>query len=253
MPSCQFGKEGIFLYYLNLKFKTTTMSVIQEIKATINNWWIYLVLGIVLVLGSFYVFSTPESSYLTLSVFFAAFILVDGISTIILSVSNRNSLDGWGWQLASGIISTFIGIGLFNHPGLTMVILPVFVGFWVVMKGSMIIGIAMDLRTYKAPNWGWVLFFGLLNTILGMLMIFNPLFGASMVLIYTAISLMTMGIGMITVSLRLRGFKKKIEVIKEGASEKLDELKQSIEGFIKEKPDDMQSALKLLKEKLDKA
>ena len=213
------------------------MSAIQEIKASIKNWWIYLVLGIILLLGSFYVFSAPEGTYISLSMFFAAFILFDGISTILLSVSNRKSMDGWGWQLASGIISTFIGIGLLNHPALTMAILPVFVGFWVVMKGSMIIGISMDLRTYKAPNWGWVLFFGVSNVILGMLMIFNPIFGASLILIYTAISMMTLGIGMIIVSLRLRKFKRKIEGVVEGASEKLEEIKQSIEGYLKEKSD----------------
>ena len=229
------------------------MSVLQEIKTTINNWWIYLVLGILLLLGSFYVFSMPEGSYLTLIVFFAAFILVDGISTIALSISNRATLEGWGWQLASGIISTLIGIGLFNHPGLTMVILPVFVGFWVVMKGSMIIGLSMDLKHYKAPNWGWVLILGILNSLLGMLMIFNPVFGASMILIFTAISMFTMGVTMISVSFRLRSFKKKIVAIKDTAKDKLEDVKQSIEEYIKEKPDDMKGALLKLKEKLDKA
>jgi uncharacterized membrane protein HdeD (DUF308 family) len=229
------------------------MSVLQEIKTSINNWWIYLVLGILLLLGSFYVFSVPEGSYITLSMFFAAFILVDGISTIALSISNRNTLEGWGWQLASGIISTLIGIGLFNHPGLTMTILPVFVGFWVVMKGSMIIGLSMDLKSYKTPNWGWVLILGILNTLLGMLMIFNPVFGASMILIFTAISMFTMGFTMIIVSFRLRRFKKKIEIIKDTSKDKLEEVKLSIENYIKEKPDDLQGVLKTLKEKLDKA
>jgi uncharacterized membrane protein HdeD (DUF308 family) len=229
------------------------MSVLQEIKTSINNWWIYLVLGILLLLGSFYVFSVPEGSYITLSLFFAAFILVDGISTIALSISNRNTLEGWGWQLASGIISTLIGIGLFNHPGLTMTILPVFVGFWVVMKGSMIIGLSMDLKSYKTPNWGWVLILGILNTLLGMLMIFNPVFGASMILIFTAISMFTMGFTMIIVSFRLRRFKKKIEIIKNTSKDKLEEVKLSIENYIKEKPDDLQGVLKTLKEKLDKA
>ena len=229
------------------------MSILREIKTTINNWWIYLVLGMVLVLGSFYVFSVAEGSYLTLSMFFAAFILIDGISTVALSISNREKLEGWGWQLASGIISTLIGIGLFNHPGLTMVILPIFVGFWVVMKGSMIIGISMDLKSYKAPNWGWILILGIVNTVLGMLMIFNPLFGASMILVFTAISMFTMGITMIVVSFRLRRFKKKIEDIKGSAKDKLEELKLSIESYIKEKPSDIHGALKTLKEKLDDA
>ena len=39
----------------------------------------------------------------------------------------------------------------------------------------------------------------------------------------------------------------------EGASEKLDEIKQSIEGYLQEKPDDIKGALKALKEKIDNA
>ena len=56
---------------------------------------------------------------------------------------------------------------------------------------------------------------------------------------------------MIIVSLRLRKFKRKIEGLVEGASEKLDQIKQSIEGYLKETPEDIQGALKSLKQKLD--
>jgi len=229
------------------------MNVIQELKSTINNWWIYLILGILFILGSFYVYTVPAESYLTLSIFFAAFILIDGIGSIALALSNSKTLEGWGWQLATGIISTLVGIGLLMHPSLSMTILPLYVGFWIVMKGSLIIGTSFDLKSHKIPNWGWVLFMGIVNTLLGMTMILNPIFGASMIIIFTSISLLMIGITMIMVSLRLRKIKKKVSHIKETAKDKLEDLKQSIENYIKEKPDDLQSALKQLKSKLDDA
>ncbi len=229
------------------------MDVINKVKSTINNWWIYLILGIIFLMGSVYVFSVPAASYLTLSIFFAAFMLVDGIGGISLSLTNREHMEGWGWQLASGIISLLIGLALFIHPGLSMAVLPVFVGFWVLMKGSLVIGTSIDLKSQEVKNWGWILAMGILNAVLGIVMIANPIFGASMVLIFTAISLLSLGISMITVSLWLRKIKMKVSHLKENDNEKLEELKRSVENYINNNPDDIQSALKHIKEQVNDA
>ena len=227
------------------------MDVLNKVKSKIVNWWIYLIMGIIFLMGSVYVYTVPEKSYLTLSIFFAAFMLVDGIGGISLSVTNRDRMEGWGWQLASGIISLLIGLALFTRPGLSMAVLPIFVGFWVLIKGSLLIGISIDLKSQEVKNWGWILAMGILNAVLGIVMIANPIFGVSMVLIFTAISLLSLGISMITVSLWLRKIKMKVSHLKENDNEKLEELKRSVENYINNNPDDIQSALKHIKEKID--
>jgi len=229
------------------------MKNLNKIKSTINNWWIYLILGIFFLMGSFYVFSVPEKSYLTLSIFFAAFMLVDGIGAISLSLSNRERMEGWGRQLAGGIISAIIGLVLFIHPNLSMNVLPLFVGFWVLMRGSLVMGSSFDLKSHGVKSWGWVLVMGIINAVLGLMMIANPIFGVSMVLIFTAVSLLSLGISMIAVSLWLRKVKMKVTQLKEHDNEKLVELRKSIEHYIDDNPDDIQSALKHIKEKVDKA
>ncbi len=229
------------------------MEVLSQIRSTINNWWIYLITGVLFVLGAFYVFSTPEASYLTLSIFFAIFILIDGVSSISLSLSNKDKMKGWGWQLASGIIAVVIGFSLFIHPDLSMAILPLYIGFWVLMKGGLIIGTSFDLKSHGIGNWGWVFFLGIVNTIMGLMMIINPVFGASMILIFTAISLLTVGISMIAISLWLKKVKVKVKELKVNASNKLDELKKSVEDYITNHPDDVKAALTHIKGKLDEA
>lgn len=229
------------------------MTVLKEIKRTINNWWIYLLLGVLFIIGSFYVYSLPGESYITLSLFFAAFILVDGIGSIILAVSNSKNMEGWGWQLTGGIISALIGFGLFIHPGLSMAILPVFIGFWILMKGMLVTGTSFDLKSHGVKGWGWILVLGIINILLGLMMIINPVFGASMVLIFTAIALLTLGISMIAVSLRLRTIKRKVTKLKENSKEKLEELKTSLENYLKEESVDMQTTLTQIKEKLEEA
>ena len=227
------------------------MSVINEIKNTINYWWINLILGILFLLGAFYVFSQPTGSYLTLSIFFAAFMLIDGIGGIALAISNRDRLQGWGWQLASGIISTFIGLALFMHPALSMAILPIYVGFWILIKGSLITGVAFDLKSHHVENWAWILVLGIINIVLGVMMIVNPIFGASILLLLTSICLFTMGVSMIAVSLWLRRIKRKVGELKKNAKEKLEEIKASVESYINENPEDVQKALQQIRSKVD--
>lgn len=229
------------------------MTVLNKVKSTIANWWIYLILGVIFLIGSVYVFSVPAASYLTLSIVFAAFMLMDGIGGVSLSMTNRESMEGWGWQLASGIISLIIGLALLIHPGLSMAVLPIFVGFWVLMKGSLLIGTSFDLKSQELKNWGWILAMGSLNAVLGMVMIVNPIFGASVVLIFTAISLLSLGISMTTVSLWLRKIKMKVSHLKENDHEKLVALKRSVEHYINNNPDDIQNALKHIKEQVDEA
>ncbi len=229
------------------------MNKLIKIKSTINNWWIYLLLGILFLMGSVYVFSVPEKSYLTLSIFFAAFMLVDGIGAISLSLSNRERMEGWGMQLAGGIISAIIGLVLFIHPNLSMAVLPLFVGFWVLMRGSLVIGSSFNLKSHGVKSWGWVLVLGIINAMLGLMMIANPIFGASMVLIFTAVSLLSLGFSMIAVSLWLKKVKNKVTILREHDNEKLIELRKSVENYIDDNPDDIKSALKQIKEKVDEA
>lgn len=226
------------------------MNVLSEIKRTISNWWVFLVLGILLIAGGIYVFQTPEESYITLSVFFAILILLDGISAIVFALSNTN-MDGWGWQLANGILSTFIGVVLFVHPALTMSILPLFVGFWIIMKGGMVVGVSFDLKKVNQSGWGWMLFLGLINILFGIAIIANPIIGVSFILFITAFAFISMGISFIVLSMKLRSLKSKIKDLKENASDRFEELKNKIKKFADENADDPKETLKKIKDMIN--
>ena len=229
------------------------MEALENVKSVIKNWWILLIIGVLLIVSSIYIYSTPEKSYLTLSVFFALVILFDGIGSIVLSLSNREVLNNWGWRLAGGILSTLIGLGLFMHPGLSMTILPLYVGFWVLMKGTVIIGTSFDLKALGIEHWGWTLFFGIMNLIFGLMMIFNPLFGASVIVLFTSIAFFMAGVSITFVSFRLRKIKKGVEHLRETGKEKLDDIRSAVENYIQKNPDDMEATLMHIKEKINKA
>lgn len=227
------------------------MNVLSQLKATINNWWLFLIQGIILILGSFYVFASPVESYLTLALFFAILMVFDGITSIAMSLTNRDNMEGWGWQLAGGILSLILGFILYSRPGITMAVLPIIVSFFIVSKGALIIGTSFDLKKEGLQGWGWILFAGIINLLFGILILMDPGIGVALILIYTGISFLIMGIGAVIVSFRLRKVKRNIEEIKGVATEKLDEIKADLQAYIDEQPDDVKGALKALKQKLD--
>ena len=94
---------------------------------------------------------------------------------------------------------------------------------------------------------------GIMNAVLGLMMIANPIFGASMVLIFTAVSLLSLGIAMIAVSLWLKKVKNKVTILRENDNEKPVEVRESVENYINDNPDNIQSALNQIKAKIDEA
>lgn len=229
------------------------MNVLSDVKSTIKYWWIYLIVGILFIAGGIYIFSDPGISYISLSFFFSIMILIDGIGGIIFSISNRENMEGWGWQLAGGIISTLIGGSLVMQPELSLIVLPVFVGFWILLKGAFIVGTSFDLKKLGSDGWGWILLLGIMTLLLGLLMIINPVVGATMVLTFTAIAFFTMGAAVIFVALKLRKIKVGIEHIKDSGKDKLKELKKSVENYINDDSADLKDALVEIKKKVDDA
>ena len=202
-------------------------TIVQRAAGSIKNWWLYLVIGILLVLGSIYVFMTPLASFVSLALVFSMLMLFDGIGTIITSITNKDNIKGWGWHLAIGIIGTFIGISLVSNPGITMVILPFYIGFWTLMKGSMLIGISFDMKSNNSGSWVMMLVLGLLVAIVAMMMILNPFLGASVIVNLAGMTLLMTGIALIILSFKLHDIKEGIGNLRENVKEKLSGLKQA--------------------------
>lgn len=190
-------------------------STIKEIRTDIKNWWILLVLGILFIGLGIFVFANPLESYITIAVFFAASMLISGLFQKWFAISNRDELEGWGWQLALGIMEAIIGIVLLFNLNFTMSVLPFYVGFWLLFKAFALIGFSFELKSYKVLNWWYYLVFGLLLTLLSWFIILNPLFGGMSIVVWTGIALIVAGIAYIMLSFKLKKVNRKIVRIKE--------------------------------------
>jgi uncharacterized membrane protein HdeD (DUF308 family) len=181
---------------------------LKTIRESVNYWWLFLMTGILLIVVGIWVFSSPLASYLSLSLFFAFGILFTGIFEIIFALSNRKTMDNWGWTLASGILDLVIGFYLFSYPSLSMAVLPLILGFWLLFRGFSAIGAAIDMRSFGDKNWGWLLILGTGIIFFGIMVLVNPAFGAANIIIWTGSAFIIAGIFRIYLAFKLRKIKK---------------------------------------------
>lgn len=175
-------------------------NIISEFKGTAKHWWVFIITGILFIVGSIWIFKTPVESFVGLATFFSMLILISGIFGIIFSFTNKH----WGWYLISGILNVIIGIILLSYPGMTVVLFSLFIGFWLMFSGFSTIGTAMDLKKEGADNWGWILFFGILITIFSFMAIMNPVLGAGYLIYTLAISFFLLGIANFSFAMELK-------------------------------------------------
>lgn len=195
-------------------------------------------MGILFIIGGVHVIQTPQESYINLAWFFSALVLANGIATIYFSFSNKLFIDGWGWYFAGGLFEIIFGIVLLKHPDISIVMLPLFLGFWMLFKGMQMMGTAYDLKSLRVLDWGWVMIFGIFVFIIAFFMLLNPLFAFFNVIYFTVLGLFFMGIGNIVIAFKLKKFKKrtidKVEEFKADVKKHLTALIEDIKVRIKD-------------------
>jgi uncharacterized membrane protein HdeD (DUF308 family) len=188
---------------------------IESIKDTIKHWYLPLILGIIFIAIGVWAIITPEATYLSLALLFSVAFFAIGILEITFSISFRKQLDGWGWSLASGILGLIIGLILIIHPQISIITLPLFVGFVVLYHSMMAIAWSIEFKKYKIPDWGWLLFTGIVGVIFSFILLWNPFFAGLTVAVFTGIALITVGIFHIYFSIGLKKLKNTFKNLKD--------------------------------------
>jgi uncharacterized membrane protein HdeD (DUF308 family) len=183
--------------------KAMTAQPFKTIKKALKHWYLLTIIGVLFILLGLYVFSTPLASYLLLATLFSLSFLASGLSELTFAYGNRKTLDHWGWFLASGLISTMIGILLLTNPALSMVTLPLYVGFGVMFKSIAGITFALSLKDH-GDEYQSLLWLGIGGMILSFILIWNPaIIGMTLVTI-TALIFVLLGVVAVLFSLKIK-------------------------------------------------
>ena len=103
-------------------------------------------LGLLTLLVGFYMVSRPGAALVTLTLFLAAYFVVDGIFEII-EAFDLKPIDGWGWMLFGGIVSILLGIMIWRQwPVSGAWAIGILFGIKLIFAGWAMVGIGMAGR-----------------------------------------------------------------------------------------------------------
>jgi uncharacterized membrane protein HdeD (DUF308 family) len=168
-------------------------------------WWTTLFRGIVWVLFGVALISMPGISLVTLTFFFGAFALVDGVSTLIGAFGGRRESSHWWLLLLIGLAGIAVGVLTFMNPAITALGLLYYIAVWAIVIGVVQIVAAIQLRKEITGEF-WLGLGGLASVLFGIFAIVNPGAGALAVLGLIAIYAIAFGITLILVSFKVRTF-----------------------------------------------
>lgn len=140
-------------------------------------------------------------------------IIISGIFDLYIGTKSSVQSEK-SWLIISGILEILSGTLIFIFPSIINSVLPYILGFWLMFRGYVGIGIATDMINLGVKGAGWILLLAILLVICSFLTLANPLIGLGSIVLWVGISFLITGIEVIVFSFQLSKLKnnyKKIE------------------------------------------
>ena len=179
-----------------------------------QNWWTFLIRGIIAVLFGLAAIIWPGLTIATLVIVFGAYVLIDGIFAIFDGFSARKENSHWWVEILIGIAGIIIGVWAMAFPGLTAVGLMYFIAAWWLITGVLQIVFAIRVRKEITNEWLLILS-GALSAILGIVFMLFPGSGALSLIWVVGVYAIIFGIMLIIFSFRLKGMAAKLDEVRE--------------------------------------
>ena len=173
------------------------------LHALAKNWWLLLLRGIAAVIFGVLAFIWPGLTLLVLVILYGAYALVDGVLSLAAAVMGRGGPIPTWWLVVVGLLGIAVGILTFVWPGITALVLILFIGAWALVTGIFEIIGAIRLRKEIDDEWLLILS-GILSVLFGLGVMILPGAGALALIWVIAAYAIIFGILTIALSLRLR-------------------------------------------------
>ena len=148
------------------------------LRSLTDNWWLLLLRGIAAIAFGVLAFFWPGLTLVTLTFFWGAYALIDGIIAIWAAFSASGGDAGPRWWLGlSGVVSILAGIVTFYYTGETTLVLLMFIAVWAIIIGALQIWGAIALRKVLQHEWLLILN-GVLSIAFGVILMAQPGAGA---------------------------------------------------------------------------
>ena len=172
------------------------------LHALAQNWWLFLLRGLCAIVFGVLAFVWPGATLLTLVLLYGGFALVDGVASIVTAIKGGSLTSRW-WLAIIGGLGIVAGILTLYWPGLTALVLLLFIAVWAIATG--IIQIIGGIRLRKEIDNEWLpIVSGVLSVLFGLLLLAQPGAGALAMIFVIGAYAIAQGILTVAFSWRLR-------------------------------------------------
>jgi uncharacterized membrane protein HdeD (DUF308 family) len=166
-------------------------------------WWLVLLRGIAAIVFGILAWAWPGATLITLTLFWGAYALVDGIAALWSCWHARDRGKAMWQVILIGVAGIAAGIFTFVAPGITAIALLLLIAVWAVVNGVFQIAAAIQLRKEIANEWLLILS-GALSVVFGVLMMLSPGAGALAVLWLIGAFAVVYGVLLVLFAFKLR-------------------------------------------------
>ncbi len=172
-------------------------------SALARNWWLVALRGLFAFLFGAVAFIAPGAFVLSLVLFFAAYMLVDGITAVLSSIRAAQRHERWGYLLAGGILDIIVAVAAVMVPAAAVWAFVYLIAFWALIAGGLMIAAAFRLHLHYG-RW-WLGLGGAVSILFGIALLIDP--GMSALVLAWWIGAYTMLFGglLLVLAFRLRG------------------------------------------------
>ena len=131
--------------------------------------------------------------------------LLTGAIQLIVASTSGNYLMMRGYVIVGGILDVILGMYLCIYPGISLFLLPIMMGLWLMYHSFIIIALGGDMSTFKIPGNGMTIVLGILLLLLSVFVIVDPFsVGVATVLTVAGAGLILFGVMMCSIAVTLK-------------------------------------------------
>lgn len=171
------------------------------LQAMVENWWAFMLRGVLAVLFGLAAFAWPGLTAAVLLMFLGAWFLVDGVFG--LAAAFRSEEDRM-MNILSSAISIIAGLVVLVKPLAGMVAVAIVIGVWAIFKGVLEISAAIRLRKEMENEW-FLILAGVISVIFGAIIILRPDAGIMAFVWILGLYAILFGILMMVLGSKLKG------------------------------------------------
>ncbi|MEH3061968.1 MAG: DUF308 domain-containing protein [Methylobacterium radiotolerans] len=140
--------------------------------ALARNWWLVALRGVIAVLFGAIAFIAPGAFVLSLVLFFAAYMLVDGVVAVVGAVRAAQRHERWGFLLVEGLVDIVVGVAAVLVPAAAVWAFVLLLAAWALVTGGLMIAAAFRLHLHYG-RW-WLGLGGVVSILFGLALLINP-------------------------------------------------------------------------------